>query len=208
LAKVLGKTSQVYDSERRTLLKFRTFSIEFSFISSSEKSVFVHFTSTFPTSISRRRSRVNINIAWFQSRRHQDRQEARPQSRPKLSSKDLVKDQPKGVAKYDLKPVPKIILFKDKKVAHLMLRQARLPLTVPRELDEGLTLCYKMLVSGGDRVSSIYKPTRQYSHVDQATQLLVSNSGPLKHNLKTVQIPPNILKMKLFSSYAMYSKYM
>lgn len=92
----------------------------------------------------------------------------------------MVKDQPKGVAKYDVKPVPKIILFKDKKVAHLMLRQARLLLTVPRELDGGLTLCYKMLVSGGDRVSPIYKPNRQYSHVDQATQLLVSNFQPIK----------------------------
>lgn len=84
------------------------------------------------------------------------------------------------VCKYDVKPVPKIILSKDKKVAHLMLRQARLLLTVPRELDEGLTLCYKMLVSGGDRVSPIYKPTRQYSHVNQATQLLVSNFQPTK----------------------------
>jgi len=92
----------------------------------------------------------------------------------------LVKDQPNGVAKYDVKPVPKIILSKDKKFAHLMLRQARLPLTVPRELDGGLTLCYKMLVSGGDRVSPIYKATRQYSHMDQVTQLLVSNFQPIK----------------------------
>ncbi len=132
------------------------------------------------TSISPRRPRVNINIAWFQSGQHQDRQEARHQSRLKLSSKNLVKDQPKGVAKYDVKPVPKIILSKDKKVAHLMLRKARLLLTVRRELDGGLTLCYKMLVSGGDRVSPIYKPTRQCSHVDQATKLLVSNFQPIK----------------------------
>lgn len=61
-----------------------------------------------------------------------------------------------------------------------MLRKARLLLTVPRELDGGLTLCYKMLFSDGDRVSPIHKATRQYSHVDQATQLLVSNFQPIK----------------------------